>query len=238
MDAFHNQLAVITGAGSGIGKAIAIALAAGGARTLLVGRNAEKLRAVAVECGPTSRCHPADLREDAAIEQFAGMIQDSYQKLDIVVHSAGTITLAPLSTADISDLDSLYRINLRAPYLLTRALLPLLRRSQGQVVFVNSNAALRPGTDNGQYAATKAALRVLTDVLREEVNRDGIRLLTALVGRTATPMQAGVHEYEGKPYHPEHLVQPENVAAMVASALSLPRTAEVTEFTIRPMAKK
>ena len=171
-----------------------------------MGRNAEKLQAVAAECGPGSGCHPADLREDTAIEQLAEMIQDTYQTLDILVHSAGTITLAPIRNANVADLDDQYRVNFRAPYLLTRALLPLLRRSRGQVVFVNSNAALRPGTDNGQYAATKAALRVLTDVLREEVNRDGIRVLTALVGRTATPMQAGIHQYEGKPYHPELLV--------------------------------
>ncbi len=89
----------------------------------------------------------------------------------------------------------------------------------------------------GQYAATKHALRAMTDSLRDEVNPDGVRVLSVFLGRTASPMQAAIHQVEGRAYDPDRLVQPQDVAAMVISALSLPRTAEVTDISIRPMQK-
>lgn len=74
-----------------------------------------------------------------------------------------------------------------------------------------------------QYAATKYALKAFTDSLRDEVNGDGIRVLSMFLGRTATPMQADLHEHQGVPYHPEHLIQPEDVAMTVLNMVTLPR---------------
>ena len=88
-----------------------------------------------------------------------------------------------------------------------------------------------------QYAATKAALKAMADSLREEVNPDGVRVLSIFVGRTATPMQAALHEAEGKEYRPERLLQPEDIASTIVHALCMPRTAEITEVDIRPMQK-
>jgi NADP-dependent 3-hydroxy acid dehydrogenase YdfG len=88
---------------------------------------------------------------------------------------------------------------------------------------------------NGQYASTKHGLKALADSLREEVNSRGVRILSIFPGRTATPTQEKVHAGEGRPYRPERLLQPEDVAAVVINALCLPRTAEVTEIKIRPM---
>jgi NADP-dependent 3-hydroxy acid dehydrogenase YdfG len=122
--------------------------------------------------------------------------------------------------------------------MLTQRLLPLLATSCGQVVFINSSAGLmakRPAV--GQYAATKHALKAIADSLREEVNPKGIRVLTVYLGRTATPMQEALYRQEGKIYHPEVLMQPEDVASVVVHSLMLPRTAEVTDISIRPMSK-
>jgi len=122
--------------------------------------------------------------------------------------------------------------------MLTQQLLPLLAAAHGQVVFINSSVGLtakRP--EIGQYAATKHALRAIADCLREEVNSNGIRVLTVYLGRTATPMQEVLHRLEGVPYNPEALLQPEDVASVVVHALMLPRTAEVTDISIRPMRK-
>jgi NADP-dependent 3-hydroxy acid dehydrogenase YdfG len=116
-------------------------------------------------------------------------------------------------------------------------LLPALKRARGQIVFVNSSAALRASADNVLYASTKAALKALADGLREEVNRDGVRVVTIYAGRTATPMQASVHEFEGRTYEPELLMQPEDLAHLVLAALTLPATAEVTDLSVRPTAK-
>ena len=126
---------------------------------------------------------------------------------------------------------------MRAPYLLTQRLLPLLEVTPGQIVFVNSSAGLsaRPGV--GQFAATQHAVRAMTDALRAEINPRGIRVLSVFPGRTATPRQARLHERDGRAYQPELLMQPEDVASMIASALRLPRTAEVTDISMRPLLK-
>ena len=89
----------------------------------------------------------------------------------------------------------------------------------------------------GPYAATKYAFKALADSLREEVNAEGVRGLSVYLGRTASPMQAMIHAIEGKPYHPEYLLQPSDVAAVVLNALCLPCTAEMTDISIRPMRK-
>jgi NADP-dependent 3-hydroxy acid dehydrogenase YdfG len=91
--------------------------------------------------------------------------------------------------------------------------------------------------NTAQYAATQAGLRALATSLRDEVNPAGIRVTTVFPGRTATPRQAMIHDWEGKEYQPERLLQPEDVAAIVVAAVGLPRTAEVTEISIRPMQK-
>ena len=89
----------------------------------------------------------------------------------------------------------------------------------------------------GAYASTKHALRAIADSLREEVNETGVRVLSVYLGRTASPMQAAIHAAEGKQYRPADLLQPSDVAAMILAALALPRTAEVTELSVRPMRK-
>jgi len=135
-------------------------------------------------------------------------------------------------------LDLQYSTNVRAPYLLTQRLLPLLITSRGQIVFINSSVGLAANRPNiGQYAATKHALKALAESLREEVNPKGVRVLSAYLGRTATPMQEALFRAEGNTYHPETLLQPEDVASMIVHALMLPSTAEVTDINIRPMRK-
>ncbi len=235
----EDRIAVVTGASSGIGKAIALALAAQGGQVFLVGRQRQSLEAVAELARATAarvHCFQADLAAEKDIRALAAQVQE-WGRLDVLVHSAGEIALGRLESTPVQDLDRQYSINIRAPYLLTQLLLGLLKRSRGQVVFINSSAASNPGANNGQYAATKAALKALADSLRAEVNPEGIRVLSVYPGRTASRMQAAVHAAEGKEYLPERLMQPEDVAAVVLHTLGLPRSAEVTEIHIRPMNK-
>jgi NADP-dependent 3-hydroxy acid dehydrogenase YdfG len=237
---FTNQVAVVTGAGSGVGRAIALGLAREGATLGLVGRTRERLEETASlvrGAGTAAQCYPADLALDEHLEEVCGSLQRDWESLDMVVHSAGMTALGRVEQAPVEELDRQYRVNTRAPYALTRSLLPLLRRRQGQVVFINSSAGLHARGGVGPYAATKHALRALADSLRDEVNADGVRVLSVFLGRTATPMQERVHRAEGRVYRPERLVQPDDIAAMVLCALRLPRTAEVTDLSIRPLAK-
>ena len=240
MTKLTNQVAVVTGAGSGIGRAIALALATTGVRLRLVGRSCEKLEAVADiarRAAPDVRCVQADLVCDEEILDLAAGVRQDVGYLDLLTHCAGCITLGSLESALIEDFDRQYRINVRAPYLLTQLLLPMLRSRRGQIVFMNSSAGQIATGNVSQYAATKHALRAVADSLRHEINADGIRVLSIYPGRTASPMQASVHAAEGKDYDPDRLMQPEDVAAAIINALSLPRSAEVTDIHMRPALK-
>jgi NADP-dependent 3-hydroxy acid dehydrogenase YdfG len=114
----------------------------------------------------------------------------------------------------------------------------MLRAAQGQIVFVNSSVGLNAKRSGiGQYAATHHAMKAVADSLREEVNRDGVRILLVHPGRTATPLQEELYRLKGKPYDATQLLQPEDVAQAILGAITLPRTAEVTDISIRPMTK-
>ena len=240
MTAFADKIAVITGASSGIGRAIALSLAAQGAAVCLVGRRLDALEKVAEIARETSArvlVHQADLTIDEDIQDLVMRLQEEAGNVDILVHSAGVISLGKIETTSVKDLDWQYSVNVRAPYILTQALLPMIRRCRGQIVFINSTAGRIAAPGVSQYGATKHALKALADSLRGEVNVDGIRVLSVFIGRTATTMQAAVHQMEGRPYTPETLLQPEDVAAVIINALSLPRTAEVTDISMRPLTK-
>jgi NAD(P)-dependent dehydrogenase (short-subunit alcohol dehydrogenase family) len=143
-----------------------------------------------------------------------------------------------MENAKAEDLDLQYAINVRAPYLLTQRTLHLLKAARGQVVFVNSSVGLAvKRADVGQYGATKHALRAIADSFREEVNSKGIRVLSVYLGRTATPMQEALFQQEGRAYRPEVLMQAGDVASVVIHALTLPASAEITDISMRPMAK-
>jgi NADP-dependent 3-hydroxy acid dehydrogenase YdfG len=177
----------------------------------------------------------ADLTIETSLKPLLQHVQ-SAGKLDILVHGAGVILQNPMEHARIEDLDLQYATNLRAPYVITQQLLPSLTTACGQIVFINSSvglAARRP--EIGQYSATKHALKAIADSLREEVNAKGIRVVTVFLGRAATPMQEALHAHEKRDYHPERLLQPEDVASVVVYTLALARTAEVTDIHIRPM---
>ena len=234
------RVAVVTGASSGIGRAITRGLMAEVMSLRLVGRDRGRLDAVAASAqDPDGRpqCYMADLACDEEIQTLGERLLRDCSTLDVLVHSAGTIALGRMEDVPVAAFDHQYQVNVRAPYLLTQRLLPLLRASQGQVVFINSTAGLIAKAGVGQYAATKHALKAVADSVRDEVNDAGVRVLSVFLGRTATPMQAAVHGLEGRAYHPEDLVQPEDIAAVVIQALCLPRAAEITEISIRPLKK-
>jgi len=179
----------------------------------------------------------ADMESPEDIERLSQAVETNFGRLDILVHAAGVISHAAVEQAEIGELDRHYNVNFRGPYLLTTRLLPLVKASRGQIVFINSTAGLTARANVSQYAASKHALRAFADSLRDEVNSEGVRVISVFLGRTATPMQETVCAMEERPYRPELLMQPEDVAAVVLNALQLPRTAEVTELKMRPFIK-
>jgi NADP-dependent 3-hydroxy acid dehydrogenase YdfG len=228
--------ALVTGAGGGIGGAIATALACRGVAVGLVGRRRARLLRVADGLGQRPHfVYEADLASDAAVRATVRSFLDRFGRLDVLVHSDGTHSSGPLEHAGVRDFDRLWSTNVRSPFLLTQLFLPALRASSGQIVFVNSSVGLQARAGVGQFSATQHALHALADTLRAELNHEGIRVLSVFPGRTATERQRKIFSDEGRPYMPEQLLQPEDIATLIVDALALPRTAEVTDIGIRPM---
>jgi len=224
---------VITGAGSGIGRLVAERLASRGDRLVLVVR--DRARA-----DDLSRAFPggvpivADLAQPetlaAAVADAAG-IPD---RVDSLIHAAGIVDLGRVGDLPVSAWTGQLAVNLVAPAELTRLLLPRVRAARGQVLFVNSGAGLTAHPDWAAYAASKHGLKALADALRGEEASHGVRVTTVYPGRTATPMQAKVHEQEGAAYDPDRWIDPASVATAVLTALDLPRDAVISDLTVRP----
>jgi len=233
-------VAVVTGAGSGIGRAIVLELAKSGVACCLVGRTLSKLQDVALmtECaGVKSIPMVADLGDLGAVAALAQRICSSRQRINCLIHSAAGMNVSRVGDSTVEEFSRLMTVNVLAAFALTKQLLPELCANRGQIVFVNSSVVSHPAPGTVTYAATKHALKGLADGLRQEVNAFGVRVISVFPGRTATPLQASLFELEGRQYVPNSLLQPEDVAAMVVQALALPPTAEVTDVLIRPAIK-
>jgi NADP-dependent 3-hydroxy acid dehydrogenase YdfG len=234
------QICFVTGATSGIGRAIVLALSEPGTTFGLAGRDLERLSAISREARARSARvleYRLDLCCEDDIHRAVSDFGERFEGVDVLILSAGAFRMGPIAGAPILDLDLLYRTNVRGPYALTQAFLPKLIARRGQVVFINSSVGLTARAGVGAYAASKHASKAIADSLRAEVNGLGVRVISIYPGRTATPQQEKIHEQEGRPYQPDRLMQPEDIAKVVLNALSMPATAEVTDIQIRPMLK-
>jgi short-subunit dehydrogenase len=221
---------LVTGAGSGIGLVLAQRLAERGDDLVLVARSeqrAEQMRAVL----PDASYVVADLAEPGTLHGLGRLVDDP---VDSLVHAAGVVDLAPVAAMRLQEWEQQLAVNLTAPAVLTRELLPHLRRSRGTVVFVNSGSGLHAHPTWSAYAASKFGLRALAEALRAEEAEHGVRVSTVYPGRTATAMQEKVHEQEGKDYDAGAWIQPGTVADAIVHLLDLPRDATITDMTVRP----
>ena len=225
---------VITGAGSGIGAAVAERLSERGEELWLLARNAGRAKELA-ERFPGARTLVGDLAEPERLS-WALSHQELPQRVDSLLHVAGVVELGGIGELTPKIWNATLAVNLVGPAELTRLLLPQLRLARGHVVFVNSGAGLDAHADWGAYAASKHGLKALADSLRAEEKANGVRVTSVYPGRTATPMQAKVHRQEGRAYDPERWITPGSVATTILTALDLPADAEITDLRVRPSA--
>ena len=186
MTALDGKVAIVTGASSGIGLAIAQAMSEAGAKVVLVGRDEERLQRCAAGCGP-NRIVAVDLVSDDAPARIVGEAIDSFAAIDSIVHSAGIFWPKPLAETPLEDFDMQWRVNVRAPYALTKAALPHLRRDSS-VTFVSSIAGQVAFPNSAAYCATKGAVEQLTKALAVELAPQGIRVNSIAPGNIRTPM--------------------------------------------------
>jgi short-subunit dehydrogenase len=233
--------AVLTGATGGIGRSIALALGRRSVNLHLLVRDRTRAEALGSELaaaapGIDTRFHDADLSKDISVA--ANRILRERGPVDILIHSAGSIALKSVADTSEADLEAQYRVNVSAPYSLTRLLLPRLQQRRGQIVFVNSSVAHQKArAELLAYTASKYALMAVADGLRDEVNRHGIRVLSVYPGRTATVMQQRLFAYEKREYQEDGLLKPGDVAQAIVAALEMPRSAETTDIFLRPFKK-
>jgi NAD(P)-dependent dehydrogenase (short-subunit alcohol dehydrogenase family) len=180
------KVAIVTGASSGIGAEIARAMSQAGAKVVLVGRDQKRLERCAADCGE-NRVVNVDLVADDAPARIVSETLAAFGGIDSVVHTAGIFWPKPLGDAPLEDFDGQWRVNVRAPYALTQAALPHLKRDSS-VIFVSSIAGHVAFPNSAAYCATKGAIEQLTKALAVELAPAGIRVNAIAPGNIRTPM--------------------------------------------------
>lgn len=197
-----DRVVLVTGASSGLGRAASLAYARHGATVALLARDEAKLESVYDEIlaagGPEPAMFPFDLAsaDDRGLETLAGTIAHHLKRLDGVLHSAHKFyTLSPLDLETLEQWEALMRVNLIAPFALTRACLPLLRQApDASVIFTGETHGHQPAAYWGGYAVAKSGLEALTRIWADELSKhENLRVNTLIPGQVATTLRARTH---------------------------------------------
>ncbi|MFO1465788.1 MAG: YciK family oxidoreductase [Steroidobacteraceae bacterium] len=204
-DLLRDKVVLVTGAGGGLGKALALDCARAGAQVVLCGRRQSRLECVydAIEAsgGPRPALAPIDFTTATAVQydELAGVIEREFGRLDGLVHCAALLgDRSPVDQYDVPTWCKVLHVDLTAPFILTQVLMPVMRRgADASIVFVSSSVARRPKAYWGAYAVAKAGLESLGAMLALEVEAEGrLRVNTVNPGAMRTPMRAAAYPAE------------------------------------------
>lgn len=235
MEHLKGKTALITGAGKGLGKAVATALAAEGVNLALLSRTEADLIALATEINKsypevTVAYTTADVADFNSVTDAVSKLKAKIGNIDILINNAGIGKFAKFMDYEVSEWENIIKVNLLGAYYVIRAVLPeMLERQSGDIVNVASSAGQRGSALTSAYSASKFGLNGLSEALMQEVRKSNIRVFTMNPSTIATDLSVNLNLTDG---NPESVLQPEDFAEVLVSQLKLNRRAFVKDVSL------
>ena len=240
----NHEVVVITGASSGIGKAVALELAKLDMKVVILARRRDRLEALVTQIqtiGGEAYAYPVDLRDTDAIESAFNQIRHEIGPVRVLINNAGLGHAAPLSSGQTKHWREMLEVNVLALCVCTREAIQQMRAQGdwGQVIHISSMAGHRVPEGSGVYSATKFAVRSLTEGLRKELRAEGssIRISSISPGFVETEFAAHYHRSEDKArdlYSQYHVLGADDIARQVSFVLTQPAHVQIHDILLRP----
>ncbi|API80385.1 SDR family oxidoreductase [Staphylococcus argenteus] len=231
MTVLTDKVAVVTGAGSGIGEAIATLLHEEGAKVVLAGRNKEKLQNVANQLSQDNvKVVPTDVTKKEEVDELIKIAEETFGRLDIVINSAGQMLSSKITDYQVDEWDSMIDVNIKGTLYTAKAALPtMLEQSSGHLINIASISGFEVTKISTIYSATKAAVHTITQGLEKELAKTGVKVTSISPGMVDTAITAAYNPSDRKK------LDPQDIAEAVLYALTQPSHVNVNEITVRPV---
>ncbi|HEK6305655.1 TPA: SDR family oxidoreductase [Staphylococcus aureus] len=231
MTVLTDKIAVVTGAGSGIGEAIATLLHEEGVKVILAGRNKDKLQNVANQLAQDSvKVVPTDVTKKEEVDELIKIEQQTFGGLDIVINSAGQMLSSKITDYQVDEWDSMIDVNIKGTLYTAQAALPtMLEQSSGHLINIASISGFEVTKSSTIYSATKAAVHTITQGLEKELAKTGVKVTSISPGMVDTAITAAYNPTDRKK------LEPQDIAEAVLYALTQPKHVNVNEITVRPV---
>ncbi|MFB9862694.1 3-ketoacyl-ACP reductase [Rufibacter immobilis] len=233
MESLKGKTALVTGAGKGIGRAVAIALAKEGVNVALLARTQADLEKVASEIedlGIDISIVTADVTNINSVNEAVEQVQQELGFIDILINNAGTAAFGKFLDMEPNQWEHIIKVNLLGPYYVTRAVLPaMISKKTGDIVNISSTAGQRGAAVTSAYSASKFGLIGMTESLMQEVRKHNIRVTSLTPSTVATDLAVELKLTDG---NPEKVMQPEDFAELLVCQLKLNRRVFIKEAGI------
>jgi 3-oxoacyl-[acyl-carrier protein] reductase len=224
MQSLKNKNALITGAGKGIGKAVALALATEGTNIILLARTKADLEKTAIEIeafGVKAFIVTADISDIKSVNEAVEKALAEFKTIDILINNAGIGKFGKFMDLTPEEFEQIIKVNLMGVYYATRAVLPgMIEQQSGDIVNISSTAGVRGAAATSAYSASKFAVMGLTESLMQEVRKHNIRVTALTPSTVATDLAKDLNLTDG---NPDKVMQPEDVAELIVAQLKLNR---------------
>ncbi|WP_092552394.1 SDR family NAD(P)-dependent oxidoreductase [Herbiconiux ginsengi] len=233
------KVALVTGASSGIGEAVALALSAAGARVAVGARRVDRLDVLAQSAPGEMLALRLDVSDQSSVRAAVAATIERFGRLDVLVNNAGLMLTGLIDGADTAEWERMVGTNLLGTMYMTHAALPHLLESKGALVQLSSTSGRVANAGGGVYAATKFGVNAFSESLRQEVTAHGVRVVVVEPGFTATELTDHISDPASRAMATQlatrmRTLRPDDVAAAVLYAVTQPAHVSVNEILIRP----